>query len=100
MITHRALWKLHDHADGRSREENSQLAKSQLEALLGKIPGLLHIEVGMDVLHTDASADLCLYAHLESLAALEAYQVHPEHQAVVPLMKRITSSRTVIDYES
>lgn len=100
MITHIVLWKLHDHADGRSREANAQLAKEQLEALQGRIPGLLHIEVGVDVLRTDASADLALYSRLESLEALAAYQIHPEHQAILPLMKSITASRTVIDYES
>lgn len=100
MITHIVLWKLHDEVDGRSRAENAALAKEKIDALAGQIPGLIHIEAGIDVLRSPASADVSLFATLDSLEALEAYQVHPAHQAVVPFMQSIAASRTVIDYES
>ncbi|MFQ5345417.1 MAG: Dabb family protein, partial [Mariprofundus sp.] len=67
--------------------------------LAGKIPGLLNIEVGIDFLESEQSADVVLYAELESRAALESYQSHPEHQAVVPLVKAAAIARTVVDYE-
>lgn len=100
MVTHIVLWKLHEEAGGRSREENMQLAKEKLEALRGRIPGLLHIEVGLDTTGHPQAADVALYTQLDSWDALEKYQNHPEHQAVIPFMREIVVSRTAADYES
>jgi len=86
------MWKLRDKADAAE-------IKMRLEALHGKIPGLLNIEVGIDFLASGQSADVVLYAELESRNALEAYQKHPEHQAVVPIVKAAAIARTVVDYE-
>jgi len=100
MVTHIVLWKFHEEADGRSREENMRLAKEKLEALRGRIPGLLHIEVGLDTTGHPQAADVSLYSRLASWEALERYQVHPEHQAVLPFMRAVVSSRVSSDYES
>jgi len=92
MIKHIVMWKLRDKKDAAE-------IKTKLEALKGKIPGLLDIEVGIDFLASEQSADLVLYTELESREALNAYQVHPEHQAVVPIVKAAAIARTVVDYE-
>jgi len=91
MMKHIVMWKLRDKSD-------APHIKVRLEALADKIPGLLSIEVGIDFLGSEQSADLVLVAELESRAALEAYQNHPEHQAVIPLVKAVAISRTVIDF--
>jgi len=92
MVKHIVMWKLKDKAA-------APVLKSRLEALNGKIPGLLHLEVGTDFLESEQSADLVLVAELENCEALDAYQQHTEHQAVVPLVKAAAVSRTVVDYE-
>jgi len=92
MIKHIVMWKLRDKADAVE-------IKARLEALNGKIPGLIKIEAGIDFLGSEQSADVVLYSELESRAALEAYQAHPEHQAVVPLIKGAAIARTVVDFE-
>jgi len=92
MIKHIVMWKLRDKADAPE-------IKRQLEALAGKIPGLIKIEVGIDFLESEQSADVVLYSELESHEALKRYQTHPEHQAVVPLVKAAAIARTVVDYE-
>ena len=92
MIKHIVMWKLRDKADAVE-------IKTRLEALNGKIPGLIKIEVGIDFLASEQSADVVLYSELESRAAMEAYQAHPEHQAVVPLIKGAAIARTLVDYE-
>jgi hypothetical protein len=86
------MWKLRDKADAAE-------IKERLEALAGKIPGLLNIEVGIDFLESEQSADVVLYSELESREALEVYQNHTGHMAVIPLVKAAAVSRTVIDYE-
>lgn len=98
MIKHIVMWRLKDQAHGQDRATNAQLIKQKLEGLRGRIPGLLEIEVGLDFSATEASADVVLYSVFESRAALDAYVVHPEHQAVVPYVKEAASQRIVVDY--
>ena len=98
MIKHIVMWKLHGFAEGKSKAENAAKAKQMLEALNGKIPGLLKLEVGINSTHSEGSSDLVLYSEFESTEALERYPDHPEHQAVMPFMAAIRSERRVVDY--
>lgn len=100
MVKHIVFWKLKEYAEGRDRAANARLIRERLEALGGRIPGLLKIEVGLDFLHGDTSSDVTLYSELESREALDAYQAHPEHQAVIPLIRALTSERRSVDYET
>jgi hypothetical protein len=100
MIKHIVLWKLTEGAGGRSKAENAARIRAALEGLRGRIPGLLKIEVGFDVLHGETSSDVALYSEMASREVLDSYQSHPEHQAVVPLMRELTSERRSVDYEA
>ena len=99
MIKHIVMWKLLEQAEGNTKAENARLAKTRLEALNGKVEGLLKLEVGIDFSNSDTSMDLILYSEFEDQAALQRYQQHPEHVAVFPFMKAIRSERRVVDYE-
>jgi len=92
MIKHIVMWKLKNKAD-------AGIMKDKLEGLMGKIPGLIKLEVGINIDDSAQSADVVLYSELESEEALAGYQAHPEHQAVVPWVKAATISRTVVDYK-
>jgi len=100
MVKHIVFWKLKDPAEGADKQANARRLKSALEALNGKIPGLLRLEVGIDFNRSDAAYDIALYSELSDRAALEAYQRHPEHVAVADLVNRLRSSRAVVDYET
>jgi len=99
MVKHIVFWKLKETAHGVDKATNAARIKEMLEGLKGKIPGLLAIEVGIDFAHTDASADLALYSEFESRAALDAYQAHPDHKAVMPYIGEARTDRVVVDYE-
>jgi len=98
VIKHIVMWKLLDQAEGNSKQDNARLAKQRLEALNGKVPGLLKLEVGFDFSASTTSMDLVLYSEFVDQAALERYQQHPEHVAVIPFMQAIRSERRVVDY--
>lgn len=98
-VKHIVFFKLKDSAGGRTREENAREVKARLEALRGKIPGLRHIEVGIDFDRSAAAFDLALTCELESRAALDAYQKHPLHQGVAGFIAGVRESRAVVDYE-
>lgn len=97
MIRHIVFWRL----KGDTPEEKTGLAsgiKTALEALNGKIPGMIRLEVGFDFSQTDESSDIVLYSEFESREALDAYQVHPEHLKVMPLVKAARTERRTVDY--
>jgi quinol monooxygenase YgiN len=99
MIKHIVFWKLKEEANGSNKQENAKAIKEKLEALKGKIEGLIEIEVGFDFLHSPESADVVLYSTFTDKAALDFYQQHPLHKAVIPFIAEARSERRVIDYE-
>ncbi len=98
MVRHIVFWRLKgDTAE--ERERHAAEIKAALEALNGKIPGLLRLEVGLDFSRGEDSADVALYSEFDSRAALEAYHHHPEHVKVMPLVKGLRIERRVVDFE-
>ncbi len=98
MVKHIVLWRLKDNAHGNDRQTNAYLIKEMLEALRGRIPGMTAIEVGIDFSTTDSSADLMLYSEFVDREALQSYQAHPEHQALIPFIGEATRERRLVDY--
>jgi hypothetical protein len=99
MIKHIVLWKLKETAHGKTRLENAKVIKDMLEGLLGKIPGMVKVEVGIDFSGTEQSADVVLNAEFSSREALEDYQTHPLHEAAKFYIMEARSERRIADYE-
>lgn len=91
MVKHVVAWKLKNLEDGPK-------LKVAIESLAGKIPGLIEIEAGLDFNKSDAASDLILISTHIDKAALDAYQVHPEHVKVKDMIVPAVSSRIVVDY--
>jgi quinol monooxygenase YgiN len=72
--------------------------KRSFESLRGRIPGLLHLEIGVDSSRIDYACDVVLYSEFESQAALDAYAVHPEHQRVKQELADLRIARHQVDY--
>ncbi len=98
MIKHIVFWKLKEEAHGNNKETNARIIKEKLEDLKGKIEGLINIEVGIDFLG-NGNYDVALYSEVESREALQAYQNHPLHQAVLPFVREAVTDRKAVDYE-
>ncbi|MFV0467307.1 MAG: Dabb family protein [Dysgonomonas sp.] len=99
MVKHIVFWKLKDQAHGNDAAKNALMIKEKLEALSGKIDGLIKIEVGINFLDSQANYDVALYTELESKETLDSYQNHPLHQAELPFIREAVSSRIAVDYE-
>lgn len=95
MITHIVFFKLRDRSP-RSVEK----AKEILLSMKGKIPQLRHLEVGIDVLHSERSYDLALVTKFDSLEELDAYQKNPVHVQVAKYMTSVRESAVAVDYKS
>jgi len=99
MIKHIVLWRLRDEAGGRPKAENAERLKAAIEGLRERVPGIRHLEVGVDFEGSAAAWDLALYSEFDTLEALDAYQVHPEHEKVRQFVAEVTQERAVVDYE-
>ncbi|SRR6266511_445977 len=100
MVKHIVFWKMKEELLASDREEALRKIKQGFEALQGVVPGLLRVEVGIDFIRSAESSDFSLYCEFESRAALDAYQAHPAHQAMVPLVRAVRIERRVVDYDA
>ncbi len=91
MLKHIVIWTMKPEATAEQKQE----MKNRLEALSGKVSELRKIEVGID----DGSGTMALYSEFASEDDLIAYQMHPDHQAVVGFVKPLVAARSVCDYE-
>lgn len=100
MIKHIVMWRLKESAHGNPAEVNARIIREKLEALRGRIPGLVSIEVGLDFSGSESSADVVLYSEFIDRKSLEGYQTHPEHEAVKSFIGGASAERRLVDYEA
>lgn len=97
MVKHMIIWKLKEEIN---QEAVKAAIKEELEGLVGKIDGLLEMHI-----HTEgypcSAGDILMDSAFESKEALDAYQAHPDHQAIANnLVRPNVSSRLSFDYEA
>ena len=92
MVKHIVLYTL---KEGAEKKEAVALIESVLVPLVGKIPGLLHMEVKLAF----NGMDYALYSEFESREALEAYAVHPLHLEAKEHFHHLLATRVAADYE-
>ena len=99
MIKHIVMWNLRGGTPAEKRDGIAQLQRS-FESLRGRIPGLLHLEIGVDSSRIDYACDVVMYSEFENQAALDGYAVHPEHQRVKRELADLRTARHQVDYAS
>jgi hypothetical protein len=97
MIRHIVMWNVRGDTPAEKASGIAQVQKS-FSALMGRIPGLLHLEIGVDASRVDYACDVVLYSEFESQAALDAYGIHPEHQRVKRELADVRIARYQVDY--
>ena len=78
--------------------QNIEEAAQKLQSMTGKIEGMISLEVGIDVLHSSRSCDLCLTTVFDSMESLERYRTHPVHLPVQAHMHVVRESSVSADY--
>lgn len=97
MIKHIVVWRMKDAPD---KEQKVLAIKENLEALMGKIPELVSIEVGINFNETDSASDVVLVSEFKTKEDLDVYQEHELHKAVGRnYVRPNVSERRVVDYE-
>ena len=100
MVKHIILWTLKSELSESEKESVKAGIKEGLEALVGKVPGLVDVTVHIDGRLASSNADVMLDCTLESEDALKAYAVHPAHGEVANTRVRpYTAVRSCLDFE-
>lgn len=94
MLTHIVCWKYKTEVSEEQREDH----RAKLRNLPNVIPNILSFSVGADILHLERSFDTGLVATYPDEAGLDAYTIHPEHQAVANLGKQIAERVVSVDF--
>jgi heme-degrading monooxygenase HmoA len=97
MIKHIVMWKVRGDSP-QEKSEAAQFVKSRFEGLVGRIPGLTKLEVGLDHSGVDYACDVVLYTEFESQEALDAYATHAEHLRVKQELGNSRIARFQVDY--
>ena len=92
MIRHVVLMRFSDPAD-------APLAKERLDQLPAQIPTLLTMDVGLDVIGSEASYHLVLVSTHEDLEGLAGYQSHIAHEEFLAWVRPRLGTRAVVDAE-
>ena len=98
MIRHIVMWKFRRDLEQTPKQIAEEM-KSRLEALNGKIDGLIRAEVGVNIKETASSYDAVLTADFESWEKMEAYKIHPLHVVISDYCKGCRLERVDVDYE-
>lgn len=99
MIKHIVMWKVRGD-DAATRARHIALVQAEFETLRGRVPGLVHLEIGVDESRIDYACDVVLYSEFDSREALAAYAMHPEHQRVRQALGDLRVERHQVDYET
>lgn len=92
MVKHIVLYTLKENVD---KDEAVKLIASVLEPLVGKIPGLLHMEVR----RCFNGMDYALYSEFEKKEDVKNYRAHPLHQEAKSHFHHLLATRVAADFE-
>jgi heme-degrading monooxygenase HmoA len=97
MIKHIVMWNMAGDTT-EDRREAAEFLRNRFEGLRGEVPGLLHLEVGLDHSRVDYACDVVLYTEFENQEALDAYATHPAHLRVKGELGQMRIARFQVDY--
>ena len=94
MVVHIVTFKFKEE----NKKANIIQAKQMLENLMGAVPSLRSIDVGVNFSTEDRAMDLSIITAFESKEGLDAYAIHPEHLKFVDFIKTVVEYSKVVDY--
>ncbi len=98
MVNHYVFWNFNDSMSKEEKTGAGLKIKEKLEAVGKLVPGVVSLEVRINELES-SNRDVALLSSFESVEALNAYQVHPEHVNAGSYIKTVTCNRTCFDFE-
>ena len=97
MVKHIILWKLKESLTEEEKTAARAEAKRRLEALNGRIDGMISLKVVTDRLPS-SNADMMLDSEFETVEALAGYQTNPLHVEAATYVRSVGESRLCLDF--
>jgi hypothetical protein len=94
MVVHIVMFQFKEE----HKKANMIQAKQMLENLMGAVPTLRSIDVGLNFANEDRAMDMSIITLFESKEGLDMYANHPEHLKVVDFIKTVVEYSKVVDY--
>jgi hypothetical protein len=96
-VKHIVMWNVIGNSED-EKVASVAVVKSHFEGLRGIIPGMKHLEVGVDFSRVKYACDIVLYTEFESKEALAAYATHPAHVKIRDELEGVRIARYQVDY--
>lgn len=98
MIKHVLLFKLREMESAEAKQAVMQEIKRRLEGLVGVVPSIRSMEVGLNQ-NPRETFDIALTTTHDDWDGLFAYRDHPAHVEVAKFIGEHRESRSCADYE-
>jgi len=98
MVNHIVMWNFKPEIKEEEKEALKNEMSKQLNALVGKVPGLLSVQFVSNPL-ASSTHEIALVTTLEKAEDIAVYATHPEHVKVADLYVRpYVTNRACLDY--
>lgn len=97
MVKHIVMWNFIEELNEEQKNEAIEIIRHNLEVVKACAGGVVELEVLKNELPS-SNKDIALISLFESVEALNAYQIHPEHVKAASYIKTVTCNRVCFDY--
>lgn len=98
MVNHIVCWNFKEELSKEEKIVAGNTIKEKLEAIKDCVSGAVSIQVIINQMES-STKDIALISSFESVEALNAYQVSPEHVEAAKYIKTVVCDRVCFDYE-
>ena len=98
MVRHTIMWKFKP-SDGRTPKEIAEDIKERYQAILGIVPGLKNVEVGVNRNESATSYDAVLIEDFDNWADLASYNADPVRNELKKYIDSHVAARARVEYE-
>jgi hypothetical protein len=97
-LRHVVSWKLAAE-DDETRSAQAAEVKRRLESLVGVVPSIRALSVGVNTAFPEENWDVALVADFADVNGLKAYGSHPAHLEAAEYIGSVRSGRVAVDFE-
>ena len=98
MVNHIVMWKFKSEIEEAQKPAIKKAMKENLEALVGKVPGLLSVQFVEEPI-SSSTHDIALVTTLTCAEDIKVYATHPDHVYVADTyVKPFVTDRACLDY--
>lgn len=98
MVRYCVMWKFKS-SDDKTSKEIAEDVKEKYESLIGLVPGLLNIEIGINRNDGATSYDAVMLADFDNWETLAAYKADALRDNVIKYVKTVAEVRAKVEYE-